>query len=354
MTHMAAEVIAQHAQLVDDWRHPRLTLTRYIEAFAEDARRRRGSSIVNTMFYPLFSDPARDFERWVRLVGKDLFSACTFQVTTEMCRAVTAIYQKSTEKTTRISVAELPTVGDDLPAESGFAWLDEPPAMIDRRGKVTRDRAVSWCVTAVPNTINGDTCTGLRVILWADITVDDDYTAEWRPGIKNRSEREIGRLQLQHCYALPLDTDLTWSSDHVPTADNSIAWLHAMFMLLGTEIPATHRAIIPASVQGSVKRRVKHPAVTVVTLRRVAARPDDPGTEHHREVDWRYRWVVQGHHRHIESYEGQSHHATPTLSDRGTCAVCQARITWIRPHIKGADDLPMKPSSGHVVYRLRR
>jgi hypothetical protein len=350
MTHTAAEVISQYARLTADWRQPKPMLTSYIHAFTGDVLRKRGHYAASIMFYPLFSNPAHDYERWAQLVGKDLFSARVYQVTEEMCRAVTAIYRKSAEKTTRISF-------DELPAECGFAWLDEPPELLDRWGKITRDRAVSWCVTAVPETdpeIASALCPGLRIMFWADVTVEDEYTLNWDPDVKRRSERQVGRLQMQHCYMMPLDTDMTFEGSSTGRADNVIMWMHALFMLLGTEIHTTRRASIPSSVKGNLKKRVKHPDVTVVALRRIAPRPAEAGTKHHVDVEWQYRWIVQGHHRHLEQYNGHAHTATPLLSERGTCAICRKRITWIHPHIKpNIEGLLMKPSSD-VVYRLRR
>lgn len=354
MSTSAAEVITQHAQLTAAWRQPSNLLISYVRNFSADVVRRRGAAAAERMFYPLFSDAARDYERWVTLAGRDLFSARVFQVTAEMCAVTNEIYRKSTESTTRISYEE-------LPAERGFVWLDDPAALRDRIGKVIRLRAVSWAPLVLPSTDGGGTLAGVRLMLWADARVTDDYSARYLPGVLQRSERQFGRLQLMHTHTLPMDVAMLAATDtRAGVSDNDVMWLHALFMLIGTEICVTSRARLPASTKGALRRTAKHPEVTIVTLRRGTrdvsgdGASDDDGVATGTAVEWRHRWVVQGHHRHIEAYDGESHHATPQQEDRGVCVICTQRITWVRPHVKGPDGLSFKTDSGSVIYRLRR
>jgi hypothetical protein len=343
----AAEVLRQHAALTDRWREPSQTLLNYTRSFASDVASKRGAKAVGIMFAPM--ETTRIVEPWVRIVGRDLFTARTFQVTDEMCRVTTDLYQKTTAKIRRLSAAE-------LPAESGFAWLDEPPSLMDRKAKVTRPRAMSWSTCEFPSTSGDGRGLAIRLVFWADTHVEDGFTGDWEPGVLELSERQLGRLQLQHPMIVPLDYDLEVESRFTrvfdgtsPLADNAVAWFHALLMLMGTELAARQRGFVPRDVTGDVKKRLKRSEVSVVTLRR-AALPREEVSAAARE--YRYCWLVQGHHRHLEAYEIPQHHAIPAADDRAHCVTCGSRITWVRPHVKGPDGAPVKPAS--TVYRLSR
>jgi hypothetical protein len=337
----AAEVIRQHALLTDRWRKPSQVLANYVTSFVQDVSGNRGHASAASMFYPMAS--ARDPEPWLRLIGRGLFTARTYQITAEMCHVTTQLYRKTDREVTRVSFSE-------LPAESGFVWLDEPFMPRDRRGKVAAVRAMSWEVITA-DYANHTALPAIRFIVWADTRIDDDYTSDWQPGILKKSEKILGRLQLQHVMVIALDRDFAASDDESPLADNITAWFHALLMLLGTEITVSRRASLPKIILDDIRKLVKRPEVSVVTLRRSmkAASGEESGTRH---VDWSFRWLVQGHHRHLESYDIVKHHATPLPDNRGRCAVCRGKITWVRPFIKGPDDAPVKDAS--VVYRLSR
>jgi hypothetical protein len=336
----ASEVIQQHAALADRWRSPAPALTGYISAFVSDVVKKRGAVAGDGMFWPM--ETSRITEPWVRLIGMELYDSQTFQVTGEMCGVVSGMYRKNRQDVTRISISE-------LPADRGLVWLDEPPDLHDKHGKVSKTRAVSWAVTAVPCDGRSDQ-TALRLIMWCDTHVDDDYSEQWLPGVLQKSERAIGRLQLQHSILIPLDRDVQGVENTAsPLADDSVAWVHVLLMLLGTTITSQHRAFLPRSTEGNVKRALKKKAVvTIITLRR-AAHEHSGAT---RDVDWSCRWVVQGHHRHLESYDINPHHAIPLVGDQKHCAACRARITWVAPYVKGPDDAPLKVTP--VVHRLSR
>jgi hypothetical protein len=93
----------------------------------------------------------------------------------------------------------------------------------------------------------------------------------------------------------------------------------------------------------------------VVKLRKVRHATDAEGT--HRDIDWKCQWIVRGHHRHIDPYDPLAHRkghmAEPNMGDpQRMCLVCGARTTWVRPHCKGPDGMPLKASK--VIYRLAR
>lgn len=341
MTTTAADVILQYSRLMRAWRDPNSDLVRFVRLFSADAKRSRGTIADTSMFYPPNTAP----EAWSRIVGSDLRRARVFQVTANMCDAVMSTYRKTIENagdTTRMSVSE-------LPSDNGFSWLDEPAGLRDKRGKITKVRAISWSVLTIAED-NGSSVPGVRIIAWADTHVSDDYDSVWQPGVKEHSERTIGRLQLHHVFVMPLDRDLLPDSALVlGVSDNAIAWFRVLCMFFGTEVAAMKRAQLPRSVAGNLKD-VKHAEITVVTLRRVSRDHASHGSTG--DVDWSCQWVVQGHHRHLNPYLVEKHRAVPLMHQRNRCAVCSAKITWIRPHIKGPDGAPMKVEA--TVYRLSR
>lgn len=337
----AATVIQQHADLTKRWREPNSKLAGYIGSFADDVARNRGLKGAASMFYPMHS--TRDAEPWVKLIGRGLFTATTYQVTTEMCRVVTQAYRKTERTSTRISL-------DEVPAESGFVWLDEAVILYDRQEKRTGPRAVSWEVTSAEYQ-NGGILPVIRLITWADTRVEDDFSADWEPGILELSEKMLGRLQLQHVTLIPLDYDVKTSpKDSMTLTDDHVAWFHALIIIMSTEMADSRRTGLPRVIRDNVKKYIKDTRVTVVTLRQ--APQERPSNSSPRTIEWTHRWLVQGHHRHLESYEVTPHHAIPGRLDRGHCAICESRITWVRPFVKGPDGAPVK--SADVVYRLSR
>lgn len=336
----AAEVLREHASLTRRWQNADHNLIRYITAFSRDVAEKHSTARAAMMFYPMKSE--RDSESWTRLIGKGLFTATTYQITDEMCHAVTAMYQKATENVIHIDENELPD-------ESGFVWLDEPVLLKDRQSKLVATRAFSWEVTSVGYENTG-TIPAMRVVQWADAFAHDDFSNNFTREMNKQSARRIGRLQLQHVAMLPLGRDLDADRSR-SQSDNVGLWFHAMLMLLGSEITIQRRGFLPRGVITELKKTVKQPEVSVVTLRRVVPSPADDDHAHE-VVDWSCRWLVQGHHRHLEGYDVAKHHAAPKSDDRGRCAICGKQITWIKPYVKGPDGLPIK--NADVVYRLSR
>jgi hypothetical protein len=344
-----ADVIQQHATLAEAHRHPKPSLTRYTAYFMDDVVKRRGRESAIAMFHPASgSDPLKAAEDWLHRVGDDLRQAVTFQVTRDMSDAVTAMYRKSTAAGSHVIHA------DELPAPAGFLWLDRPADMLDRKGRVVRHRAISWAT--IPVTAgDGVTKQGLRLIFWSDARIPDEWTdetsesrARWRdPAFLTRVEDEIGRLQLGHSQVIPFDEEFTYPD--LGPADDHMAWLHVMFMVMETEIVARRRHGLPTPVRARVRKHLAGTGVTVITLRRVAHSSEASPGQH--EVDWSCRWVVQGHYRHIDGAE--RHPGAPLDSDRRECAVCAHRLAWIPAHVKGPDGKPVK-TSVDTVYRLSR
>lgn len=351
------DVLRAHAEHAERFQHPGSPLVRFMAVFMNDVIIKRGSDALISMFYPACTGYTDEAAReWIRLVGEELHAAATYQVSAEMCSAITAMYRKSARMSTMRIEPE------DLPGASGFVWLDDPPGLRDKRGMITRPRAFSW--SAIPITrSDGSVDTGIRFVCWSDARVPDDCTDEfpetrqmWRDHeFVERVERDFGRLQLLHAQVIPLGTSVecAYDEDALAVADNGIAWFHVMCMMMTTEIITSRLHGLPKAVRSYIKKHVRDPHVTVITLRRAREVTGNasPAESHH--VDWSCRWVVQGHHRHLSEYDDPAHHAIPLSDDRRTCSVCGGRLTWVRAHVKGPDGLPVKVSSG-TVYRLTR
>jgi hypothetical protein len=138
------------------------------------------------------------------------------------------------------------------------------------------------------------------------------------------------------------------------TVDDFTSWVHALWLMMDTEIVSTSRpGIRQFSMRKFREQMSTPPEVNVIKLRRVVS--GDPDAEHVSigPVGWQFRWIVQGHHRHLDEYEGPKHHAVADAAFGNTrCAVCQARITWVHPHVKGPEGKPLR--SAEQVYRLQR
>jgi hypothetical protein len=76
----------------------------------------------------------------------------------------------------------------------------------------------------------------------------------------------------------------------------------------------------------------------------------------HRDVDWSCCWVVGSFWRHIESYDEElfkkGHQAKTDKGISPRCAVCGARVTRVKSHIRGPDWLPLRDPAR--LYLLKR
>lgn len=349
-----AEVLDRQADLVRRWRHPSADMVAYVQDYAKACDGRGGGSAA-AMFYPaLASQSLRESAAWCTLVAADLEQAATYQVTGNMVDVLHAVYRKTMTGLEHLEAAE-------LPSEYGFLWYDVPVAMTDVWGKQVSIRAVSWGAQHMftPGrdafgrhvSIEGD---GARVLLWALHTDPNEYAAE-HPWEADRALATLGELQLDHVMTFPFGEkfDLaayTASEGESERASSALHYVHVTFMLLQSEIAAHHRPQVSHGVRRRVTRSLRSAEVTVVTLRRaLQEREDGPGG--HRVVDWSCRWLVQGHWRHLEAYDGEHHRAVAPAS-AAHCTVCGGRVTWVRPAMKGPSWLPLKQPK--VVHRLSR
>jgi hypothetical protein len=355
----------------------------FIWGFASRVRRGASQSYEQHMFYPyLPSQGPEQAAGWCRDVARGLFEATSYQVTAEMVDAVTGVYQKSTDGLFHVEEAT-------LPSPSGFCWLDKPMIITDKWGRKVAERAITWSpvtsrVQYGQDRTDGfgrkvaaqvEDTPGIRLSTWSFIEDDRRLLEEASAAgtlPKDPSGKEgwgylweefdelakLGDLSLSHTLVVLFGDRHTWSfgkSPHPEEAagdfrpDNMIAWVYALWMFMGSEIVVTPKTRMDRAALRRSPAPLRQNEVSVVLLRRSRIAPvgsDGP----HKEIDWSCRWLVSGHHRHIDSYLSGHHAAVPFKqpgSDHDICAICwrngeHVRVTWIRPFLKGPETAPLK------------
>jgi hypothetical protein len=201
------------------------------------------------------------------------------------------------------------------------------------------------------------------VILWAH-TRDAGAGSLWSradlPDQAEYVERKLGPLVIMHVALLPFDTRFIMPDDDPDpfglkqhSGQQVLDMLHLLWMFLGMDITATRQPLVARPARRRALRSLKHGEVNVVLLRRLA-HPDDGRPVSHREVDWSCRWVVQGHYRHLDSYDQARHHAVAEHKGKETvCGACGSRLTYVRPYVKGPDGAPLR-AAGPTLHKLAR
>lgn len=254
----------------------------------------------------------RDLAPWLDSLGKDLAHATTYQVTAEMI----SLAESLTATTPKLD----DIVAEDLPSDSGFMWLDRPverPSEEDKPGQQPLVmHAVSW--VKVPQ---------LRV------QIGPGGPKAWVPAVRIR---EWGWCDLPGIAPRPIHMMGQSTVPLTPKIHNPLRELHLVHMiwiLMGMEIVSS----APHHTNRAGARRAEkigQDRVRVVTLRRTR---HGEGEGQRRRVDWTCTWLVRGHYR--------------SAPHGGTYADGRDR-TWIKPHIKGPDGLPLRASD--LIYKLAR
>lgn len=347
----AAQVLDQHVGLFERLRYPNTPLTDYMETYAGDMKR-TGREAAQS-FYPYY-DPDHLDPHWAadycKHVAASLFTARTYQVTADMMRVVNGIYRKSLDHIAHLDERE-------MPSPAGFLWLDEPFLAPDLHHKLTTTRVITWSLQPVrvqdPVTRQVDSVPGVRLVfwsLWGDFSEYEHQIEEKIPLLR----RSLGDLSMAHAMVLPFGQRFgTWRKDDEEIdPEGNVSDMgnltRVLWTLLGSEIPSVRKAALDRHTVRRAVRSIRQGEVSVITLRRMVTL-EDGGDYDPREVDWTCRWLVQGHWRHLESYDGPRHAAH---DDGGHCTACGARVTWVKPYLKGPEDKPLK-STEHV-YRLSR
>jgi hypothetical protein len=341
----ATQVLDHHASLHDLLAHPNGVAVSIVKKFGEWSDERQARSWLSRyMFWPYRTGGKRSSTDWEArfLVGvaRGLFTATTYQVTAPMCEIAEVMYEQTAVVNGHVEPA-------DLPSECGFLWLDKPWQRTDSDGTAYQTRAITWSPVSTRWKEYDCREDGVRVTLWSDWEHSPE-TADYWNDLDQATRAALGPLVMAFTVVLPFGAEFAGEdSDQVPTP---LHYVYAVWLLLGTEVTVTSRGAVMRQARKRAARSIRHHEVSVVTLRRAAARPD--GEHVHREVDWSCCWLVRGFWRHLEGYGtvGRFHEAQG--DGRGHCLACGARVTWVRPHVRGPDDRPLKDTQ--KLYRLSR
>jgi hypothetical protein len=294
--------------------------------FAEEKRRdgyaglsRVEAALMRSWDYYVW--PARTGLEFLRLLAEPLSSAPTYQVTGEIVRAVTGMYQATADGEPVLRASE-------MPSPAGFAYLDESVTLADFEDTPIANRAFSWG----PQTFRPEgyqRAKGVRVTTWADGDL-----AAFRDG----------KMGFGSSVFVPYGRPITTG-----TSDDPTRWLHCLWLFMDTEITVAACERADRSTRRRAERAgLRHGDVTVIML----PYRHYEGGGGHREVDWSCRWIVQGHDRHLGDYRDaghEAHHAKPRAPKR-PCAVCGVRTTHVRSYVKGPEGLPLR--SAEKVFRV--
>lgn len=348
-----AEVLDQQAMLANKLMYPGHAMSDYHRYFMLDAQQKNDGRGAG-MFYPLLGGNGKRTvthelgAEFSRILGRMVAAGVSYQITTEMMDAMSAVAAETMGKISRLEAAE-------LPGPTGFCWFDKPWMITDVNHEDIPVRAVSWeFLMIMSKGSEVDPFDGIREVgcvrigLWSHM--DDDIEmgrGNWDRMDREETIRDVGVLTIMHTACIPFGVG--FGEDHAAGVDDILSMLHVLWMFLTMEIVAMHRPQLPRAFRRRALRSLVHGEVNVVTLRRAKHDPDMPHEQV--KVDWSCRWVVQGHSRHLEEYEG-AHHQAITVTLDHTCAVCGGRTTFIRPYIKGPSDRPFKVS--RQLMRLSR
>lgn len=367
----AGDVLEEHTRLTERHARPDAMLLDFYEYYIQDAFAKNPAR-AQGMLYPVDMRGIRRGDRPSEakarhlsgIIAHGLTDALTFQVTSDMVTVMRSVHDKTQLGVTYLDEAE-------LPSEAGFAFLDKPWLVIDTNDNVIPVRALTWEVdyawtdgTESYKLPRPERIACVRVGLWT--YMDDDVAFGRWPGREDRAREvsgQIGELTLMHIALLPFGErfGMPAAKDKREAAKSILGFVHTLWMFLGMEIVGTPKAEgIPRLIQRRASKSLRHAEVRVVVLRRIK-HPKTGESVGVRDIDWSCRWVVQGHLRHIDRYEGERHHAIREVrphEEHDVCAIClsrgqEARVTWVHPYVKGPEGAPLR-AADKVVYKLAR
>jgi hypothetical protein len=204
---------------------------------------------------------------------------------------------------------------------------------------------VTWSPQSAPR--DGTPAGGVRITLWHDLAAS--FAAAGNEGTRSEEViRALGPLVMAYTGVQPFGVEFPGvGEDGIP---EPLHYIHAVWLLLGTEIAAAGRGDVGRGTRRRVLKSIRHDQVTVITLRRPVHDRDTPGGQ--RDIDWSCRWIVRGFWRHLGGYGTIGHRHEGQGNGRGHCQACGGRVTWVRPYVKGPDDRPLKATQ--TLYRLSR
>lgn len=338
----ATEVLDTYAGLIRRLRNPSPHLADFTAYLMNTNLRGEGK---RSQYYPV--EPAGDVTarqggEFASYLGTGLVGAPVYQVTSGMCDAVDAMFERTMAEEAQIIYEA------DLPATAGFAWLDRQIELESGDGGLSRVQGISWAAHSV--LAEEGTLPVLRVALWilaSDVTSDDGRTRVDAAEAAEITE-QLGVLTLLYTDIWLLNRPLGRGPKSVTTL---VAYLNMLWMMLQMEITSIDRAPVSRSARRRAQRDTICGDVLVITLRRAhaSAAGDTPGR---RDVEWSHRWLVQTHYRHHVAPPQDSWHPVIPTTGGKRCAVCSGTVSYIPPYIKGPDGAPLKIR--RRLYRLSR
>jgi hypothetical protein len=366
------EVLDCHALLAKILKSNTKDVNTFFTRFIQDCWEKSPERAAG-MFYPLISLGGKtpgdeEGELFAHLLADGLKDSVTYQVTAGMVRVMRAMWENNMAgKICRIDVQE-------LPCESGFAWLDESWQLFDIRGDSDVVRAVSWSyMTAWARSESHDWLgrsktiarPSARISLWS-LSEDSRETGRLPEDVMDRIDRSLGRLTLLHTAVIPFNVQWDMPDEAHGSADSLAGLVHMLWMFLGMEIVAKQRHLPRREFRRRAQRSIRHGEVHVVLLRRLS-NPKTGEDIGHSDVDWSCQWVVQGHWRHWAK-PGSFHRAVVAYGDEDGghtamcpdvasrphrhCLQCGGTVSWVKPYVKGPDGMPLKVS--RTLMKLAR
>jgi len=337
------------------------------------------------MFWPVDLARGADLDegaQLARLIARGLGSARACQVSPKMCRKMRADWDDR---------PDVPVTLDEgrLPAKAGFAWLDSPWLTDVEAGYWLPVRAVSWERTMVwassRNGIHYGIRSGqsapldaVRIVLWLHVT-DDVAFGRWK-GSEGRAPRTsalIGSLVPMQIALLPFGSRISLGGRYQTNGEALMGVMITLWKTMGELLPKsrTVRATAPDVLRRIRKAGLDYDTIQVIYLREYEYVGDEPPAQHPQPVDWRGRWWVDEHCRHLDPYEDRDpdsgrrrkHKAEPARQpgllpddDHDVCAVCMAngqtvRVALVHTFAKGPTHLPfIRPARDRQLLKLVR
>jgi hypothetical protein len=230
----------------------------------------------------------------------------------------------------------------DLPAEAGWVVFEHPFEIIDMHDKLMRIGALLWWKSSmVVHDAEGTTVhVPLVNMLWWSDPLDrkdaysSDHIEKWGEDLL----RSVTSGWVPSAwFFMPLDGEQAGELAAIEGVDSAVlslqhgedGWKEAdchrlslAFWIFTTQVlhVTSHRPYRALQKRALKFGRIAED-IRVVTLRRKQYHSDEDPIE--TDVLWTHRWTVKGHWRRIHTNDGHT------------------RLTYVRPHIKGPDHLPL-------------
>lgn len=348
MTWTAADVLDAYASMVGRLRRPTSDMADFVAFFMNDYM---AACRKEVMFYPVMLEQGRftvkDGAAFARILGAALAGSPVYQVTEKMCELIEELARSAAQ-------ASVPVLRRaDLPAASGFAWLDKPLKVTTEDGSVATVQVFSWAVQQVAMREGGKPA--IRIAAWMP-TPDDSAAAGGKPARGNAAAAPLrgvlGPVTLLFSDIWMLDAPMHPVNRRAPrTAMALLGYVRTLGTTLQAEIAGIDRPHIQRASRRRAEREAGRSDLQVITLRRAAQAAPAPATAGRPDpqaMNWPYRWRVEEHYRHHAAPRENPHRIIPS-PDEKSCSVCGGAVSRIPSYTKGPEGKPLR-----VRRRLNR